>query len=108
MPIFLHLDCKTFVHSFTNASCIIMFYVIPEPYTIRAARIHLSRVLDLLRAPGPQDALREGRSPSVLETITHTQATGTHTLNAPPNPHKLEPQYNRGLQHKRKKTLNVC
>lgn len=69
-----------------------MFYVIPEPYTIRAARIHLARVLDLLRAPGPQDTLREGRSPSVLESITHTQATGTHTLNAAPNPHKLASQ----------------
>lgn len=75
-----------------------MFYIIPEPYTVRAARIHLARVLDLLRAPGPQDALREGRSPSVLETITHTQATGTHTLNAPLILYKLGSKYNRGMQ----------
>lgn len=80
-----------------------MFYIIPEPYTIHAARIHLARVLDLLRAPGPQDALREGRSPSVLETITHTQATGTHTLNAPLILYKLASQYNRGMQCKRVK-----
>uniref|UniRef100_A0A674NJ73 Clustered mitochondria protein homolog n=1 Tax=Takifugu rubripes TaxID=31033 RepID=A0A674NJ73_TAKRU len=39
--------------------------LVEEPYTIRAARIHLARVLDLLRAPGPQDALRDGCSPSV-------------------------------------------
>lgn len=90
-----------------NASCLIMFYIIPEPYTFRAARIHLARVLDLLRAPGPQDALREGRSPSVLETITHTQAPGMHTWNAPPNPHKLPSQHNRGKQSKRKKTLKL-
>lgn len=77
-----------------------MFYIIPEPYTVRAAQIHLARVLDLLRAPGPQDALREGRSPSVLETITHTQATGTHTLNAPLILYKLGSKYNRGMQRK--------
>lgn len=89
-----------------NVSCIIVFYIIPEPYTIRAARIHLARVLDLLRAPGPQDALKEGRSPSVLETITHTQAPGTHTHAL--HPHKLPSQYNRGKQSKRKTTLKFC
>ncbi|XP_018524789.1 clustered mitochondria protein homolog [Lates calcarifer] len=47
--------------------------LVEEPYTASSARLHLARVLDLLRASGPQDALREGRSPSVLETITHTQ-----------------------------------
>lgn len=81
-----------------NASCVITVHVIPEPYTIRTARIHLARVLDLLRASGPQDALREGRSPSVLETITHAQAAGTHTLKAPPDPYKPAPQYNRRMQ----------
>ncbi|XP_074525971.1 clustered mitochondria protein homolog [Halichoeres trimaculatus] len=44
-----------------------------EPYTSRSVRLHLARVLELLRASGPQDALREGRSPSVLETLTHSQ-----------------------------------
>ncbi|TNM89542.1 hypothetical protein fugu_003776 [Takifugu bimaculatus] len=55
--------------------------LVEEPYTIRAARIHLARVLDLLRAPGPQDALRDGCSPSVLETITHTQTTDSNLHN---------------------------
>ncbi|XP_029366249.1 clustered mitochondria protein homolog [Echeneis naucrates] len=47
--------------------------LVEEPYTANSARLHLARVLELLRASGPQDALREGRSPSVLETLTHTQ-----------------------------------
>lgn len=47
--------------------------LVEEPYTFRSARVHLVRVLELLRASGPQDALREGRSPSVLEALTHTQ-----------------------------------
>ncbi|XP_051278786.1 clustered mitochondria protein homolog isoform X2 [Dicentrarchus labrax] len=47
--------------------------LVEEPYTARSARLHLARVLELLRASGPQDALREGRSPSILETLTHTQ-----------------------------------
>lgn len=41
--------------------------------------MHLARVLELLRASGPQDALREGRSPSILEALTHTQIPGKHT-----------------------------
>ncbi|XP_071338904.1 clustered mitochondria protein homolog [Trachinotus anak] len=47
--------------------------LVEEPYTASSARLHLARVLELLRASGPQDALREGRSPSLLETLTHTQ-----------------------------------
>ncbi|XP_068594440.1 clustered mitochondria protein homolog [Brachionichthys hirsutus] len=47
--------------------------LVEEPYTSRSARLHLARVLELLRASGPQDALREGRSPSVLGTLTHAQ-----------------------------------
>ncbi|XP_059193770.1 clustered mitochondria protein homolog [Centropristis striata] len=46
--------------------------LVEEPYTAGSARFHLARVLELLRASGPQDALREGRSPSILETLTHT------------------------------------
>ncbi|KAF3695848.1 Clustered mitochondria protein -like protein [Channa argus] len=46
--------------------------LVEEPYTTHSARIHLARVLELLRASGPQDALREGRSPSILDTLTHT------------------------------------
>uniref|UniRef100_A0A3P8U0B3 Si:ch211-166a6.5 n=1 Tax=Amphiprion percula TaxID=161767 RepID=A0A3P8U0B3_AMPPE len=49
--------------------------LVEEPYTSRSARLHLARVLELLRTSGPQDALREGRSPSVLETLTHTQTS---------------------------------
>lgn len=55
-----------------------MLRVSPEPYTARSARLHLARVLELLRVSGPQDALREGRSPSILETLTHTQTPGRH------------------------------
>lgn len=47
--------------------------LIEEPYTARSARLHLARVLELLRASGPQDALREGRSPSILEALTQIQ-----------------------------------
>ncbi|AWP07003.1 putative clustered mitochondria protein -like [Scophthalmus maximus] len=50
--------------------------LVEEPYTACSARLHLARVLDLLRASGPADALREGRSPSLLETLTHTHTTG--------------------------------
>ncbi|XP_062238065.1 clustered mitochondria protein homolog isoform X1 [Platichthys flesus] len=49
--------------------------LVEEPYTASLARLHLARVVELLRASGPQDALREGRSPSLLETLTH-QTTG--------------------------------
>ncbi|XP_070821605.1 clustered mitochondria protein homolog [Chaetodon trifascialis] len=47
--------------------------LVEEPYTAHSARLHLARVVELLRASAPQDALREGRSPSVLETLTQTQ-----------------------------------
>ncbi|XP_077377070.1 clustered mitochondria protein homolog isoform X2 [Festucalex cinctus] len=49
--------------------------LVEEPFTARSARHHLARVLELLRASGPQDALREGRSPSLLETLTHAQTS---------------------------------
>ncbi|KAF7660148.1 hypothetical protein LDENG_00286680 [Lucifuga dentata] len=48
--------------------------LVEEPYTAHSARLHLGRVLELLRASGPQDALREGRSPSILETLTNSHA----------------------------------
>ncbi|XP_066499903.1 clustered mitochondria protein homolog [Hoplias malabaricus] len=46
--------------------------LVEEPYSPRSARAHLARVLELLRAAGPQDDLKEGRSPSILSTLTHT------------------------------------
>ncbi|XP_026766552.3 clustered mitochondria protein homolog [Pangasianodon hypophthalmus] len=46
--------------------------LIEEPYSPRSAQAHLARVQELLSAPSPQDDLREGRSPSVLNTLTHT------------------------------------
>lgn len=55
--------------------------LVEEPYTARSARLHLARVLELLRAFGPQDALREGRSPSILETLTQTQKPDSSLLN---------------------------
>lgn len=49
--------------------------LVEEPYTFHSVRIHLARVLELLRTSGPHDALKEGRSPSVLDTLTNTQIT---------------------------------
>ncbi|KAG7280898.1 hypothetical protein CRUP_009184 [Coryphaenoides rupestris] len=46
--------------------------LVEEPYSPHSARAHLGRVLELLRSSGPHDALKEGRSPSVLETLTNT------------------------------------
>ncbi|XP_059921592.1 clustered mitochondria protein homolog isoform X1 [Gadus macrocephalus] len=46
--------------------------LVEEPYSPQSARAHLGRVLELLRTSGPQDALKEGRSPSVLETLTNS------------------------------------
>ncbi|XP_062854364.1 clustered mitochondria protein homolog [Trichomycterus rosablanca] len=46
--------------------------LIEEAYSPRSARAHLARVQELLSVSSPQDALREGRSPSVLNTLTHT------------------------------------
>lgn len=46
--------------------------LVEEPYSPRSARAHMGRVLDMLRAPGPQDALREGHSISILENLTHS------------------------------------
>ncbi|XP_071380318.1 clustered mitochondria protein homolog isoform X1 [Centroberyx affinis] len=55
--------------------------LVEEPYTSRSARLHLGRVLELLRASGPQDALKEGRSPSILETLTHTHTPDSGLTN---------------------------
>ncbi|CAL8347888.1 unnamed protein product [Lota lota] len=51
--------------------------LVEEPYSPHSARGHLGRVLELLRTSGPQDALKEGRSPSVLETLTNTLDGGS-------------------------------
>ncbi|XP_019722469.1 clustered mitochondria protein homolog [Hippocampus comes] len=55
--------------------------LVEEPFTARSARQHLAQVVELLRASGPQDALREGRSPSLLETLTHAQTSETSLPN---------------------------
>ncbi|XP_057213584.1 clustered mitochondria protein homolog isoform X1 [Triplophysa rosa] len=54
--------------------------LVEEPYSHRSAQAHLARVQEMLRAAGPQDCLMEGRSPSVLHTLTQTPE-------APPTPH---------------------
>ncbi|XP_073766979.1 clustered mitochondria protein homolog [Danio rerio] len=46
--------------------------LVEEPYSPRSAQAHLARVQELLKAAGPQDALLEGRSPAVLNTLTQT------------------------------------
>ncbi|TMS03716.1 Clustered mitochondria protein-like protein [Larimichthys crocea] len=55
--------------------------LVEEPYSARSVQLHLARVLELLRVSGPQDALREGRSPSILETLTHTQTPDSGITN---------------------------
>ncbi|XP_056115328.1 clustered mitochondria protein homolog [Rhinichthys klamathensis goyatoka] len=46
--------------------------LVEEPYSPRLAQAHLARVQEMLKAAGPQDALMEGRSPTVLKTLTQT------------------------------------
>ncbi|XP_059379342.1 clustered mitochondria protein homolog isoform X2 [Carassius carassius] len=54
--------------------------LVEEPYSPRLAQAHLARVQEMLKAIGPQDALMEGRSPAVLNTLTQTSAPPTlHT-----------------------------
>ncbi|XP_070689423.1 clustered mitochondria protein homolog [Pempheris klunzingeri] len=65
------LDPLTELQSLKGLKPGALLRLVEEPYTAHSARLHLSRVLELLRTSGPQDALREGRSPSVLETLTH-------------------------------------
>ncbi|KAI1900610.1 hypothetical protein AGOR_G00051700 [Albula goreensis] len=48
--------------------------LVEEPYNPRTARAHLARLQELLRTSGPQDALREGRSPSLLDTLCPTDS----------------------------------
>ncbi|XP_076859579.1 clustered mitochondria protein homolog [Brachyhypopomus gauderio] len=57
--------------------------LVEELYSPRSARAHLARVHELLRGAGPQDALREGRSPSILHALTHTHE-------APPAAHSTK------------------
>ncbi|KAK1893333.1 Clustered mitochondria protein like [Dissostichus eleginoides] len=64
--------------------------LVEEPYTARSARHHLARVVELLRAPGPQDALREGRSPnspngkSLKRSLSNTKTETSSQDGAPP------------------------
>ncbi|XP_026124766.1 clustered mitochondria protein homolog isoform X2 [Carassius auratus] len=46
--------------------------LVEEPYSPRSAQAHLARVQEMLKAVRPQDALMEGRSPAVLNTLTQT------------------------------------
>ncbi|KAJ8263508.1 hypothetical protein COCON_G00159650 [Conger conger] len=43
--------------------------LVEEPYSPRTARAHLARLQELLRGSGTQDSLREGLSPSLLDTL---------------------------------------
>ncbi|XP_064152391.1 clustered mitochondria protein homolog isoform X1 [Anguilla rostrata] len=49
--------------------------LVEEPYNPRTARAHLARLQELLRASGPHDALREGLSPSLLDTLCPTHSS---------------------------------
>ncbi|KAI4884306.1 hypothetical protein NFI96_025726, partial [Prochilodus magdalenae] len=66
------LDPFTELQSIKGFKAGVTLRLVEEPYSPRSARAHLARVQELLRAAGPQDALREGRSPSILNTLTHT------------------------------------
>ncbi|XP_049341481.1 clustered mitochondria protein homolog [Astyanax mexicanus] len=66
------LDPFTELQSIKGFKAGVTLRLVEEPYSPRSARAHLAHVQELLRAAGPQDALREGRSPSVLSTLTHT------------------------------------
>ncbi|XP_036434727.1 clustered mitochondria protein homolog [Colossoma macropomum] len=66
------LDPFTELQSIKGFKAGVTLRLIEELYSPRSARAHLARVHELLRAAGPQDALREGRSPSILNTLTHT------------------------------------
>uniref|UniRef100_A0A8C2KTN6 Si:ch211-166a6.5 n=1 Tax=Cyprinus carpio TaxID=7962 RepID=A0A8C2KTN6_CYPCA len=46
--------------------------LVEEPYSPRSAQAHLARVQEMLKVVRPQDALMEGRSPTVLNTLTQT------------------------------------
>ncbi|KAM9393900.1 clustered mitochondria protein homolog isoform 2-T2 [Pholidichthys leucotaenia] len=67
------LDPLTELQSLKGVKAGAILRLVEEPYTPHLARVHLAHVLELLRTSGPQDALREGCSPSILETLTHTQ-----------------------------------
>ncbi|KAK7136340.1 hypothetical protein R3I94_014855 [Phoxinus phoxinus] len=58
--------------------------LVEEPYSPRSAQAHLARVQEMLKAAGPQDALMEGRSPTVLNTLTQT-AEAPPTLHSSKN-----------------------
>ncbi|XP_048834447.1 clustered mitochondria protein homolog [Brienomyrus brachyistius] len=49
--------------------------LVEDSYTPRTIRVHLAHLQDFLRAPSPQDALREGRSPSLLNTLSPAHNT---------------------------------
>ncbi|KAK2837331.1 hypothetical protein Q5P01_014543 [Channa striata] len=75
------LDPLAELQSFKGLKPGAIIRLVEEPYTNHSARLHLTRVLELLRTSGPQDALREGRSPSVLETLTHTNTSDSSLPN---------------------------
>ncbi|XP_072538059.1 clustered mitochondria protein homolog [Salminus brasiliensis] len=66
------LDPFTELQSVKGFKAGVTLRLVEEPYSPRSAQAHLAHVQELLRAAGPQDALREGRSPSILSTLTHT------------------------------------
>uniref|UniRef100_A0A673MDD5 Si:ch211-166a6.5 n=1 Tax=Sinocyclocheilus rhinocerous TaxID=307959 RepID=A0A673MDD5_9TELE len=60
--------------------------LVEEPYSPRSAQAHLARVQDMLKAVRPQDALMEGRSPAVLNTLTQTSGKKYTLVHLPPPP----------------------
>lgn len=62
----IELGKSRFLVSWSVLVCVV------EPYSPRSAQAHLARVQEMLKAVRPQDALIEGRSPAVLNTLTQT------------------------------------
>ncbi|KAL0979313.1 hypothetical protein UPYG_G00183520 [Umbra pygmaea] len=101
------LDPLTELQTIKNLKPGATLRLVEEPYSPRSAHVHLARVLELLRAAGPNDALTEGRSPSLLDTLTHTHHTdssvpsngkslkrsSSNTKTEPPNQDAAPPEY---------------
>ncbi|KAJ8005691.1 hypothetical protein DPEC_G00120550 [Dallia pectoralis] len=81
------LDPQAELQSIKNLRPGATLRLVEEPYSPRSARVHLARVLELLRDVGPNDALTDGRSPTVLDTLTHRHTTDS---NVPSNGKSLK------------------
>ncbi|XP_073675384.1 clustered mitochondria protein homolog [Garra rufa] len=66
------LDPMMELQDFKGFKAGVTLRLVEEPYSPRSAQAHLARVQEMLKTVRPQDALMEGRSPTVLNTLTQT------------------------------------